>query len=627
MDWREAAASGLPAPRDDEPAGLRQEILDELADHLECALKRELTKNITPEEAVENVKRRFGNPRDLARRLWLDAMKDSIMSKRLTLAAMGLMTVMCLLLGWIAWTSQRASQEAAESIRKTNAELVEKLSALLAARPAPAAGGPERAQVHFHLVHDDAKSSPAQGIEATFFLNGAGSNLAALKRTSDENGNLDFGMLPAGSYLLKLTTPWQESTLIPLQVSPAFPITSPIVCPAQDWPPVDVEFEFTGLPPLKNSDSLIVCRIGSMPTRKIGDDGWSHPNPSGGPEEEFDVVLDSAGRIIDFGTAAATDPRGGGTVKTRFWLRRGSGADGPWFQTLVPSKRLDWLFQRHKLDGPPHNENVPQLNFRARNYDLKWVMVLLAPDLRRLAGESNRDAVPKTLLTWVPGETPFVLGVNLSGDFYTAPLRPIPGRKNVWNIKISSDSAGEISRMLLSSASRVPPPANDAVATSEAAAGAALLKTLEAEALQDRTPDGFSGLKLTSIEGARLTQAGLKKDDVVIGVEGWNVNNNRELGFACRHPINAPDIGAETAAVPAELLILVWQRGKILLYSVPTSKAPTEEPAKPSKASAPAKASAESVDPQSRFHSHRRVVQPGQLDSIEIDSPPPQSRQ
>src|SRR5580704_10461677 len=258
MDWRERVAEGLPTPRNDEPASLRQDILDELADHLDCALKRELTKNITPDEAVENVKRRFGDPRDLARRLWLDAMKDTIMSKRLTLAAMGLMFVMCLLLGWMAWTSQRASQEAAESIRKTNAELLEKLSVLLTARPAPAGSAPERAPAHFHLIGDDAKKSPARGIDATFYLSGAGSNLAALKRSSDDNGDLDFGLVPPGSYMLNLRTPWHESTMIPLELSPAFPITSPIVCPAHDWQPVDVEFDFAGLPSLKDRDALIV---------------------------------------------------------------------------------------------------------------------------------------------------------------------------------------------------------------------------------------------------------------------------------------------------------------------------------------------------------------------------------
>jgi hypothetical protein len=600
MDWHDAAADGLPAPRNDEPASLRQDILDELADHLDCALKRELTKNITPDEAVENVKRRFGDPRDLAHRLWVDAMKDTIMSKRLTLAAMGLMFVMCLLLGWMAWTSQRASQEAAESIRKTNAELVDKLTALMAARPAPGTGGPERAHVLFHLVQDDAKKSPAQGVEATFFLNGAGSNLAALKRTSDANGDLDFGMLPAGTYMLNLTMPWQESTLIPLEVSPAFPITSSIVCPAHDWPPVDVEFEFAGMPSLKNSDSLIVCRIGSPPTRTVGNDGWGHPNPSGGPEEDFDVVLDSAGRIIDFGAAAATDPRQGGPVWRRLSTRnasrggpsRGAGfpgqlSDGPYFQELAPSDRFAWLVDR--LKSLSRGKEAPRFNFRTRKYDLKWMVVLLASDLRRLAGEGlERDRFPKTLLTWEPNRTPFAFAVNLSGDSSTPSLRPIPDKKNIWNIQISPDFAGEISRMLLSSASRVPAPANDAVLKSDAAAGAELLKTLGiGSALPEREGD-LTGMRLGVLrDNLPAKQGGLENGDLLLGVEGWNVNNERELGLASGFP--ASPMGRAVLSRP--LLALIRRGTETLLYEITPPGSPSPDSAAPPKATPPAKAS------------------------------------
>ncbi len=186
---------------------------------------RELSKNITPDEAIANVKRRFGDPRDLAHQLWVDAMKDTIMSKRLTLAAMALMTVMCLSSGWIAWSADRASQETAESITRANGALIAQLSALLAARPAPAAtAGPERTEVHFHLVCDDAQKSPAKGFEAKLYLAGSGGSLNPLERMSDEQGNLDFGVLPAGSYMLRVTTPWRELRKSPSKCRPLFPL-------------------------------------------------------------------------------------------------------------------------------------------------------------------------------------------------------------------------------------------------------------------------------------------------------------------------------------------------------------------------------------------------------------------
>ncbi len=184
------------------------------------------------------------------------------MSKRLTLAAMALMTVMCLSSGWIAWSAHRASQETAESITRANGALIAQLSTLLAARPARAAmAGPERTEVHFHLIGDDAQKTPAKGYEGKLYLAGSGSSLNPLVRTSDAEGNLNFGMLPAGSYMLRVTTPWREFAQIPVEVSPAFPITSPILCPAQDWQPAEVEFEFDGLPSLKDRDALIVLHI------------------------------------------------------------------------------------------------------------------------------------------------------------------------------------------------------------------------------------------------------------------------------------------------------------------------------------------------------------------------------
>ena len=45
IEFRERLSALLPPPRDDEPASLRQDILDELADHLICAYNRELLRS------------------------------------------------------------------------------------------------------------------------------------------------------------------------------------------------------------------------------------------------------------------------------------------------------------------------------------------------------------------------------------------------------------------------------------------------------------------------------------------------------------------------------------------------------------------------------------------------------
>ena len=44
MTGPDPIADSLPPPRDDEPADLRCDIIDELNDHLDCAVQRELLR-------------------------------------------------------------------------------------------------------------------------------------------------------------------------------------------------------------------------------------------------------------------------------------------------------------------------------------------------------------------------------------------------------------------------------------------------------------------------------------------------------------------------------------------------------------------------------------------------------
>ncbi len=83
----------LPAPLDDEPPSVRQDIADELADHLTCAYRRELLK--TPDEptAQQRVLDRFGNPQRIAYQLWFQALWGRIMLNRFTRLVQGLKIV------------------------------------------------------------------------------------------------------------------------------------------------------------------------------------------------------------------------------------------------------------------------------------------------------------------------------------------------------------------------------------------------------------------------------------------------------------------------------------------------------------------------------------------------------
>ncbi|HAW26628.1 MAG TPA: hypothetical protein DCY03_00705, partial [Planctomycetaceae bacterium] len=93
MNWPELSIEDFPPRRDDEPSSLRQDIIDELSDHFACALNRELLKNPDEQIAKQRVIQNFGDPIKIARQLWLDAMKEKIMSQRIMTGISVLMAV------------------------------------------------------------------------------------------------------------------------------------------------------------------------------------------------------------------------------------------------------------------------------------------------------------------------------------------------------------------------------------------------------------------------------------------------------------------------------------------------------------------------------------------------------
>ena len=150
MDFRDTLSADLPAPRDDEPGSLRDDILDELADHLSCAYRRELLRGADPEMAKQRVLDRFGDPAPVARRLWLDAMKGKLMSQRILLICCIVLSVLCLaLVGMMGVQAARAQREVAvaharamEERRRAEEALAEAQRQLQAVtKPAEAAKG------------------------------------------------------------------------------------------------------------------------------------------------------------------------------------------------------------------------------------------------------------------------------------------------------------------------------------------------------------------------------------------------------------------------------------------------------------------------------------------------------
>lgn len=134
----------LPEPSDDEPPSLRADIADELADHLQCAFRREVIKDGDAAAAQRRALDRFGDPKQLARRLWRQAMWSRIMRQRIVSGLQWMVAVTAMLIsGAVFWQQSQLLAELRRARQEDAAErqaLTDKLDRL--ELPTATAGGP-----------------------------------------------------------------------------------------------------------------------------------------------------------------------------------------------------------------------------------------------------------------------------------------------------------------------------------------------------------------------------------------------------------------------------------------------------------------------------------------------------
>lgn len=236
----------LPPPHDDEPAQLRSDILDELQDHLNCAAERERRRLQLSDQPADQasvwtaVIERFGDPSALARRLWLDAMKGRIMTQRVLIGMVGLLTV---LVGVLVWRSffyvpqplidERAMAAMIERVRKEVATT-------------PAVTSQEWVPVKYRLVLGAEAGPAVVGQAVNLRQNAQAQNsvgrLGDMKEVTNSEGVVDFGLLPYGSYSFWIDTQFGRLFEV-MSVRPGRPIDSLIVIPdAQKTQRVQFEY-------------------------------------------------------------------------------------------------------------------------------------------------------------------------------------------------------------------------------------------------------------------------------------------------------------------------------------------------------------------------------------------------
>jgi len=318
VDWPESLSDLFPEPRPDEPARLRQDITDELADHLSCALDRQRPLVADDAAAKEAVLARFGNPRTIARRLWFDAMKEKIMSQRITMSLL----VVALLLATGAmgmfYQEGRSLRAQSESLLARTEELAHTLQAKLATLEVSNDEEPheeetplslEWAKLQIRLVQEKKGGPPAAGFTARLQGNPINpTQELTLTEESDEEGLIKFGPIRPGGYQLNVMSPWGHSHShvqenIRASESPSLLVLLPgrtteieIACPSGLPEIAEIAFKVDWPEEIAKKKPLLFCYFSVA---------RSHANLDldGGqwrlPQRNFEVTLNSEGKVLE----------------------------------------------------------------------------------------------------------------------------------------------------------------------------------------------------------------------------------------------------------------------------------------------------------------------------------------
>ncbi|MFO1021389.1 MAG: hypothetical protein U0903_11920 [Planctomycetales bacterium] len=265
----------LPAPRDDEPASLRQDIIDEVRDHLHSALLRELHR--TPDEnlAKQNVLQRFGDPAALVRKLWLQALRDKIMTQKILSTSALLMAVACLIgvlfMGQLVQQNQKANADLIQQMKESNAQLVAQFQSLASQRKTESAPlSPEWCSLKLRFSLDKPAGPPAKGFRAWINdLSGSPQGerqIPVMNFVVNDTGVIDFGYLKFGRYQLNVTSPSgiNLSSQI-LTLRPQQNVSGEIVCPSATPQDVSLTAEPRFVDKNEASKILFLCEFVSNP--------------------------------------------------------------------------------------------------------------------------------------------------------------------------------------------------------------------------------------------------------------------------------------------------------------------------------------------------------------------------
>jgi|GEM_PF-2344656 len=271
----------LPPLRDDEPSSLRQDILDELADHLACAYRRELLLTADDPTARSRVLARFGDPVRIAYQLWFQAMWSRIMSQRIVLACSAIMAAASiaavLFIGSMFQQQQRMAVEQQHALMNALMTLTAKLQEQSAQQAAARSeAGPIRDLVplKIKLVTVEDPDNHLVGATVNITPDPMKTGDASPSENTDAEGVADFAYVSIGRYRYNISLPWGETAMAKFTVHPAAEHLEVITVPSR--PPEAGTVTITSELPeeLKSSSAVLVGQLVLLP-RNVGELEWS----------------------------------------------------------------------------------------------------------------------------------------------------------------------------------------------------------------------------------------------------------------------------------------------------------------------------------------------------------------
>jgi len=203
-------ASGFPAPQENEPVSLRQDILDELADHLACASLREQHLQSDTSQVQQAVLDRFGHPGKIARQLWQDAMWEKIMSQRVLIATCGLAILLSFGMAAIVWQMAQQSQLSQAALLSQQQEFMTTLLARMSEKKEEPASRDGWSPLEVQLWDEDGLPVTQGTVQIEKELSSSDKDQSArinMTLDVDQNGKAQLGYFEWGKYLLTVTLP------------------------------------------------------------------------------------------------------------------------------------------------------------------------------------------------------------------------------------------------------------------------------------------------------------------------------------------------------------------------------------------------------------------------------------